>query len=139
MKENDYIKLNIDSECRLTVDHDVSHQHYVIQKLAKYDIQVYDRNTAPVCRDFQVIFLYHSVISFKRLKDQLEIISTNRESDVKFGSTRSLQGDIFAVNEIYKEYKNIPIVHITETDGNHSIFRLDTHRNPAYLCAITNY
>ncbi|WP_148356419.1 hypothetical protein [uncultured Bacteroides sp.] len=22
---------------------------------------------------------------------------------------------------------------------NHSIFRLDTHRNPAYLCAITNY
>lgn len=39
MKENDYIKLNIDSECRLTVDHDVSHQHYVIQKLAKYDIQ----------------------------------------------------------------------------------------------------
>ena len=116
MKENDYIKLNIDSECRLTVDHDVSHQHYVIQKLAKYDIQVYDRNTAPVCRDFQVIFLYHSVISFKRLKDQLEIISTNRESDVKFGSTRSLQGDIFAVNEIYKEYKNIPIVHITETD-----------------------
>ncbi len=23
--------------------------------------------------------------------------------------------------------------------GNHSIFRLDTHRNPAYLCAITNY
>ena len=23
--------------------------------------------------------------------------------------------------------------------GNHSIFRLDTHRNPAYLCGITNY
>ena len=23
--------------------------------------------------------------------------------------------------------------------SNHSIFRLDTHRNPAYLCAITNY
>nr|WP_297874827.1 hypothetical protein [uncultured Blautia sp.] len=22
---------------------------------------------------------------------------------------------------------------------NHSIFRLDTHRNPAYLCGITNY
>ena len=24
-------------------------------------------------------------------------------------------------------------------NSNHSIFRLDTHRNPAYLCAITNY
>ncbi|WP_228099994.1 transposase, partial [Bacteroides acidifaciens] len=23
--------------------------------------------------------------------------------------------------------------------SNHSIFRLDTHRNPAYLCGITNY
>ncbi|MEY8467302.1 DUF3791 domain-containing protein [Bacteroides caecimuris] len=28
---------------------------------------------------------------------------------------------------------------ICKNNGNHSIFRLDTHRNPAYLCAITNY
>ena len=28
---------------------------------------------------------------------------------------------------------------IVEEYGNHSIFRLDTHRNPAYLCGITNY
>jgi len=30
-------------------------------------------------------------------------------------------------------------IHAYAEDGNHSIFRLDTHRNPAYLCAITNY
>lgn len=28
---------------------------------------------------------------------------------------------------------------IDKLNGNHSIFRLDTHRNPAYLCGITNY
>ena len=116
MKESDYIKLNIDTESRrLIVDRDVSHQHYVISKLAKYDIQIYGSNI-PLCHNFQVIFLYHRVISFKKLKSQLEIISTNKKSGVEFGSTKNLQGDIFAVNEIYKKYENIPIVHITETD-----------------------
>lgn len=56
MKESDYIKLNIDTESRrLIVDRDVSHQHYVISKLAKYDIQIYGSNI-PLCHNFQVIF-----------------------------------------------------------------------------------
>ena len=37
------------------------------------------------------------------------------------------------------EGKVVGAVWVRIMNGNHSIFRLDTHRNPAYLCAITNY